>query len=57
MAYKLLGMAVWHGAKWYLARRYGPRLGTKALAVGGGVAAAAGLAALLLKRSGSGSGE
>ena len=24
MVYRLLGMAVWKGAKWFLRRRYGP---------------------------------
>lgn len=40
MAYKLLGFAVWQGAKWYLRRRYGslvpskPVLAAALLAVG-----------------------
>ena len=25
MAYKILGFAIWKGAKWYLRRRYGDR--------------------------------
>ena len=25
MAYKLLGMAVWRGAKWFVRRKYGDR--------------------------------
>jgi hypothetical protein len=44
MFYKLLGMAVWNGAKWYLGRRFGPHAAPKALAAGGvlalGIAAA-----------------
>jgi hypothetical protein len=53
MFYKLLGMAVWNGAKWYLGRRFGPHAPAKALAAGGGVAVAAGVALLLLRRSSS----
>ncbi len=34
MGYKLLGMAVWRGAKWYLRRR----VNTRKLAVVGGLA-------------------
>lgn len=39
MAYKLLGMGVWKGAKWYLRRRVNTR---KVLLVGGLVALGAG---------------
>ncbi|MEA2291790.1 MAG: hypothetical protein QOF17_810 [Solirubrobacteraceae bacterium] len=53
MFYKLLGMAVWNGAKWYLGRRFGPRAGAKALAAGGVVAVAVGVGVLLVRRSGS----
>jgi hypothetical protein len=53
MFYKLLGMAVWNGGKWYVGRRFGPNVRTKALAAGGGVALAAGLAVVLLRRGGS----
>jgi hypothetical protein len=41
MRYKILGFAVWHGAKWYLRRRLGVFGSRKALAagvVGAGVA-------------------
>jgi hypothetical protein len=51
MFYKLLGMAVWNGSKWYLGRRYGPRARPKALLVGGAVALAAGAATVLAKRT------
>jgi len=43
MLYRLLGMAVWHGGKLFLRRRYGstyvpkPLLAGAALAVAGGV--------------------
>jgi hypothetical protein len=53
MFYKLLGMAVWNGGKWYLGRRFGSRAGVKALAAGGVVAVGVGVGVLLLKRSGS----
>jgi hypothetical protein len=47
MGYKILGFAVWKGAKWYLRRRLGvlgsrPALAAGAVAVGIGVAAIAG---------------
>jgi hypothetical protein len=53
MFYKLLGMAVWNGAKWYLGRRLGPPGGSKALVVGGvgAVALGIGAAAVLAKRN------
>jgi hypothetical protein len=52
MFYKLLGMAVWNGAKWYVGRRYGPNAGAKALALGGALALTVGAAAVLAKRAG-----
>jgi hypothetical protein len=51
MFYKLVGMAVWNGAKWYLNRRFGPRAGSKALLIGGALALGVGAAAVLAKRS------
>jgi hypothetical protein len=54
MLYKLLGMAVWNGGKWYLGRRYGGKAGAaKALAFGGAAAVAAGAVVLLARRGGS----
>ena len=50
MFYKLLGIAVWKGAKLYLGRRLGPHAGAKALAVGGALALGVGAAAMLAKR-------
>jgi hypothetical protein len=50
MFYKLLGMAVWNGAKWYLGRRFGSSAGTKALVVGAALALGAGAVAALAKR-------
>ncbi len=52
MFYKLLGMAVWNGAKWYLGRRFGPNAGVKALAAGGAVALGVAAATVLVKRAG-----
>jgi hypothetical protein len=53
MLYKLLGMAVWNGAKWYLGRRFGPHAGSKALAVGGVLVLGIGAAAAVLAKSSS----
>ena len=50
MFYKLLGMAVWNGAKFYLGRRFGPHAGSKALVIGGAIALGIGAAAVLAKR-------
>jgi hypothetical protein len=35
MFYKLLGMAVWKGAKWFLRRKYGAAMTPKPLLAGG----------------------
>ena len=35
MAYKLLGMTVWKGAKWFLRRKYGAAMAPKPLLAGG----------------------
>jgi hypothetical protein len=50
MGYKLLGFAVWKGAKWYLGRRVGPHAGTKAAVAGGVLALTAGAVVVLLRR-------
>jgi hypothetical protein len=50
MFYKLLGMAVWKGAKLFLRRRYGPTYVPKPLLAGLLLLAVAGLAAVLLRR-------
>ena len=34
MRYKILGFAVWHGAKWYMKRRLGVLFSRKAVAAG-----------------------
>jgi hypothetical protein len=38
VAYKLLGMAVWKGAKWYLRRTYGHLIPSRRVALAGLVA-------------------
>ncbi len=49
--YRILGYAVWHGGKWYLARRLPS---TRALALSAvGAVAAISVAALLARRLGS----
>jgi len=56
MGYKLLGMAVWHGGKFFLRRRYGSAYVPKPVLAGAAVAALAGvglLVAAAAKRSGS----
>ncbi len=47
MAYKVLGIVVWRGAKWFLRRKYGAAMAPKPLLAGGVVLAliAAALAA------------
>ena len=47
MAYKLLGMAVWKGAKLFLRRKYGT---TKPLVAGGVLVVAIGVLVALLRR-------
>jgi hypothetical protein len=51
MAYKLLGFAVWQGAKWYLRRRF-PDAGRKLAIAGGAGALLIGGAAIALRRGG-----
>jgi hypothetical protein len=49
MAYKLLGMAVWKGARWFLRRKYGATMAPKPL-LAGGLFAVLVCAALLVAR-------
>ena len=49
MAYKLLGMFVWKGARWFLRRKYGAAMAPKPLLAGGLFAVLVG-AALLVAR-------
>jgi hypothetical protein len=55
MLYKLLGMAVWHGGKLFLRRRYGSTYVPKPVLAGVAVAvlAGVGVAAAAAKRNGS----
>jgi hypothetical protein len=52
MAYKLLGIMVWKGAKWFLRRKYGAALAPKPLLAGGLVAAVVG-AVLVARQRGA----
>ena len=51
MGYKILGFAVWHGAKWYLRRRLGLLGSRKALAAG---LVGAGVAVIVVRSSRAG---
>lgn len=50
MLYKLLGMAVWHGGKLFLRRRYGSTYVPKPLLAGVALAIVGGAAALVAAR-------
>jgi hypothetical protein len=50
MAYKLLGMLTWKGAKWFLRRKYGAAMAPKPLLAGGLVLALVGVALALRQR-------
>ncbi len=57
MFYRLLGMAVWKGARLYLRRRYGGRPPARVIAaLGGALVVGAGAVALAARRS-SGDGD
>jgi hypothetical protein len=51
MAYKLLGMVVWNGAKWFLRRKYGPTMVPVPVLAGGIVVAALGVALAVRRNS------
>jgi hypothetical protein len=53
MFYKLLGMAVWKGARFFLRRRYGPTYAPKPLLAAGVIAIVAGVAVLASRRESS----
>jgi hypothetical protein len=55
MAYKLLGMAVWKGAKLFLRRRYGPTYAPKPLLAGGVALVVVGIALVALQKRDSSS--
>jgi len=52
MAYKVLGMIVWNGAKFVLRRRYGSPIASKPVLAGGFLLAAAGVLLAARARSG-----
>ena len=52
MFYKLLGMGVWHGGKFFLRRKYGPTYAPKPLLAGGVIAIVAGVAILAARGKG-----
>jgi hypothetical protein len=56
MAYKLLGMLTWKGAKWFLRRKYGAAVKPKPLLVGGAVALGIGILLAARQRSGANDG-
>jgi hypothetical protein len=53
MFYKLLGMMVWNGAKFFLRRKYGPTYAPKPLLAGAVIAIVAGAAVLAARRESS----
>jgi hypothetical protein len=53
MFYRLLGIAVWKGAKLFLRQRYGALHAPKALVAAGALAVVGGAVLLLLRRDGS----
>jgi hypothetical protein len=53
MLYRVLGMAVWKGGKLFLRRRYGTTYVPKPLLAGAALAAAGGVALLLVRHAGS----
>ena len=52
MAYKLLGMAVWKGAKWFLRRKYGAAMAPKPLLAGGLLVLIVGIVLAIWQRGG-----
>ena len=50
MFYKVLGMVVWNGAKFFLRRKYGPTYAPKPLLAAGVLAIVAGVAILAARR-------
>jgi hypothetical protein len=57
MLYKLLGMAVWHGGKLFLKRRYGSTYVPKPVLAGAAAAVVGGLAVIAAAARKSGSGD
>ena len=53
MAYKLLGMAVWKGARWFLRRKYGAVMAPKPLLAGGLIAVIVGALLVVARQRGA----
>jgi hypothetical protein len=53
MGYKLLGIVVFKGAKWFLRRKYGATMAPKPVLVGGLLLVIAGIAAATRQRAGA----
>lgn len=53
MAYKLLGFAVWKGARWYARRRYGRLVPSRRVLTGAFVVSAVSALAVVASRRGS----
>ena len=55
MGYRLLGFAVWHGAKWFVRRRYGRLIPSRRVVAGVSVGVAVvGIALAQRREAGSG---
>jgi len=52
MAYKLLGMAVWKGAKWFLRHKYGTAMAPKPALAGGLLVLIVGIVLAIWQRGG-----
>jgi hypothetical protein len=53
MFYKMLGMVVWNGAKFFLRRKYGPTYAPKPVLAGAVIAVVAAVAVLAARRESS----
>jgi hypothetical protein len=52
MAYKLLGMAVWKSARWFLRRKYGAAMAPKPVLAGGLLVLIVGIVLAIWQRGG-----
>jgi hypothetical protein len=50
MAYRILGMAVWKGGKWFLRRKFGPTYVPRPVLFAAGLAFVGAVAAVVLSR-------
>ena len=53
MAYKLLGMVVWKGGRWFLRRKYGSAMAPKPLLAGGLLALLVGAVLVVARQRGA----